>query len=1395
MQWRQQQEQAALAAALQQLQPCDAVPKLLQAGLQRVLLCVRHTLSAVSTCSAGAAPTTVPGVDVGQDQQHGIPTGAVEPEPADLEDGREAAAAAVAAAQLRALAAQVCARLPRPAAAKGQDAALLGGPSATPWLGDTYVPALLHHYLLLSTSLLEDCGGVCRDILSGSRSPPASLMVVARDGLAAAAAGQAAAPLPVGVYGCVAAALGWQQQLLDLLAWMPDGEVAAEVAARVMAAAPALAPGMAAALLRATSSVDEDDREGGMVAAGLLAAPPSGARRLAGSPRMLLQLAATVRGAAAQAVEGAAEWLPCLVVLTAALTRALAEGPTASAAATRGADTWAAEACAALQEALCSWQEQLIVAEAGSASGEASSLLPLLLPPLRDGLLPLLDEHARQHMAAHMEVQVQGQQQGQGDEELADQQKPLLLPYALVIQLRSRISLFAMAAAAAEGSSATAEAPSCSVTVAKGSAAAIGDRDATTGGPLPAALLSAVRSAAQQQSRSQIGTAVNSVDDRCAGPAAVVERVAAVAVALLTPGMASWLVAVREPRALAAAGPDPFSPFRLALALLELLQGGVAAAESLAAGAEAEEVEAGAWSEGRWQAADGGWRRLELQVLRLAVECVAGVEAAEQQAALQAVAVAGSTFARLQSRLAADASLQSAAGRGLVALSNRTAAVRGSLEATGRALSAAAEAQHLAAAAREMLPYAVLAPATCVRRLVLDGLLHPGQQPWVLQLLRSLAATATAPAAGAAEASAAAAAACSAAAQVVAAGGASVLMTCLREVMQDAPRLLRTGGDRRALLALVEGLARAGVAPPRQVLSQLVTPLLQVAAAAGVDGDPDSAGGQLQLLAALQLAQHLLGLPGTPLAAPAASIAVGASASAAAADAGGGGIGGTAAVAALAPAWSPAAELAAAQPAVILLAAAAVLQKQYVAVDASGRADTAVLEATGSVLERTVELYGAHVRAVLYGAGGGAAMRQQAPPARQQLWVLRELQALARGVEVMPMRVVSVLVPVLEAASPHAQDGAEDDDTDGDANPDTAGEQGSGPAASDAAHGSRDATEVQLEAVAAGLRAQVRALAARVAAPAAWRPRALRSANTDAVQALLLPVLAFAAANPFHTSALHAALIEAAADADAADHGEEHVRGDAGALARHVAATAARGVSQLPEASLRDGLAAALAALLPTATVEQARRLLLALAPPLLLQLQTGGRGGLAALLCSAATPGTQPAGAGAQAQAAEVQAAVQAAAVALAPVAAVPPSTASVGMRSAVAASLILTCGAAIDMLTRAAAGSAPRSQAAEAGGVAAAADDADGTAAGTCGEAVAGAVAAASDRCTTHLALLTSRLVAVPPLSPGLAPMLALFFIHLSRVVTTAAAASAAGEQPSAGRWLDVWQLPPLS
>ncbi|KAG2428971.1 hypothetical protein HXX76_011215 [Chlamydomonas incerta] len=1511
--WRQQQEQAALAAALQQLPSRGAVPVLLQAGLRRVLLCVRHTLAQAGSCDAGDSDMAVQdaGADAAPVHQPGDHAAEADPAAAaGLDDGREAAAAAAAAAQLQALTAQVCARLPRPAAAKGLDAVALLCDASTPWLGDAYVPALLHHFLLLDTRLLEESERHCR-----GRPPGSAPGAVARDGLAAAAAGQAAAPLPAGVYGRVVAALGWQRHLVDLLAWAPDGQVAAEAAARVLAAAPALAPGLAAALLQATGAVHEDGVEGRAGAAGLMAASSAGIARLASCPRVLQQLAAGVRGAAAEAGEGASVWLSCLMLLASALQRALAEGPAApAAAAEEGADTWAAEACVALQEALCAWQEALAAAPAGpacgglvapGAEGASSGRLPLL-PLLRDGLLPLLDEHARHHIAAQMRAQAPGQRgQRHGAEakeeaaeaEDGEQPPPLLLPYTFVIQLRSRISLFVAAAApaAAAAAAATAESPpfgtaaatapgrgqaaaglseedvwprlavgsrgvepgvsgadggwrsrgggdaaarqvapawlflatSCETTAApapgNAGAGAKGNKRANPGGSrLPAVLLSAARSAVRHQPTLRAEAPARATHGR-AGPAAVVERVAAVAVALLAPGSASWLAVVREPRALAAAGPDPYSPFRLALALLELLQGGTAAAE-----AEAEDKEAGTASGGGRPHADGGaWRRLELQVLRMAAECIAGVEAAEQQAALQAVVVTGRTFARLRRRLASDASLQSSAGRGLVALSNRTAAVRGSFEATGRALSAAAEAQHLAAAAREMLPYAVLAPATCVRRLVLDGLMHPGQQPWVLQLLRSLAATATATAPAPAPVLAAATAVAAAGA---AAGGASVLMASLGEVMQDAPRLLRTGGDRRSLLGLVEGLARAGVAPPRQVLSQLITPALQDAATADVRGGLEAADGEQQrLLAALQLAQHLLGLPGTPPTAPAASVAVGAStAAAAAAGAGGGGGGGSGG--ALAPAWSPVAELAAAQPAALLLAAAGVLQLQYARFDACGAVHAAVLEATGGVLERAVQLYGTHLRTVLYGAGGGAATRQQPPAALQQAEVLRELQTLARGIEAMPMRVVSVLVPVLEAASPQAQGEAEDADPDHDADPD-ADEQGSRSTALDSGDGGSGGAEAQLELVTAGLRARVRALAARVAAPVAWRPRALRSADVGATRALLLPVLAFAAASPAHTCALRSALLEAAADADAAEPVDEGFHSDAGggmphaaaaceadaaiwaswaasvvptssfaggavgALARHVAATALRGVPQLPQASLRDGLAAALAALLPTATAEQARRLLLALAPSLLLQLQAGGRGGLAALLCPAATP--EPAHADAQDQR-EVRAAAQAAAVALAPAAAAVPSADAAGLRSAVAASLILACGAATDILVRAtsgrSSGSAPQDRAAAADGTAAAAGNVDWAAAGTRGEAAAGAVGVAADRCAAHLALLTSQLAAMPPSTPGLAPVAALFFIHLSRVAGAVAAAAAAAEL-GAGRWLDVWQAALLS
>ncbi len=90
---------------------------------------------------------------------------------------------------------------------------------------------------------------------------------------------------------------------------------------------------------------------------------------------------------------------------------------------------------------------------------------------------------------------------------------------------------------------------------------------------------------------------------------------------------------------------------------------------------------------------------------------------------------------RLRRHLAADCELQFAAASALVALSNRTIAPEGSLH-RGLALGPQQEAARLAVAARELLPYTVLVPYTCMRWLAADGLMHAGQQGWILQLLQ-----------------------------------------------------------------------------------------------------------------------------------------------------------------------------------------------------------------------------------------------------------------------------------------------------------------------------------------------------------------------------------------------------------------------------------------------------------------------------------------------------------------------------------------------------------------------------------------------------------------------------------------------------------------------------------
>lgn len=135
------------------------------------------------------------------------------------------------------------------------------------------------------------------------------------------------------------------------------------------------------------------------------------------------------------------------------------------------------------------------------------------------------------------------------------------------------------------------------------------------------------------------------------------------------------------------------------------------------------------------------------------------------------------------------------------------------------------EADRAAAAARSLLPFAVLAPACCMRRLVLDAVHHSGQQSLVLLLLGAFATAASAPVPP----------------QQPPVGrqmqpqqdGSGVtttttyLMACLQNVLVEAKAQLPSASDERALLSLLSGLVRAGLLRPRDVLSQLAVPLLR----------------------------------------------------------------------------------------------------------------------------------------------------------------------------------------------------------------------------------------------------------------------------------------------------------------------------------------------------------------------------------------------------------------------------------------------------------------------------------------------------------------------------------------------------------------------------------------
>ncbi|GLI62208.1 hypothetical protein VaNZ11_004779 [Volvox africanus] len=790
------------------------------------------------------------------------------------------------------------------------------------------------------------------------------------------------------------------------------------------------------------------------------------------------------------------------------------------------------------------------------------------------------------------------------------------------------------------------------------------------------------------------------------GALALMSRVLAISVALLTPGIGSWLRVQRDPRFSAAAGPEPYSPFRVALALLELLQGrlhglcllsevdrsagGAVTASSDTHGADvsgsnqklaAEERKPG--KQHQYTQDVETVQQLEFRMLQMVAECVACVEKPEQQDALQAVVLSAPSFRSLRTRLANDAALQAAAGRALVALSNRAAALEGSLDHL--ALSAQQEAQRLAAAATDLLPYAVLTPEACVRRLVLDGLTHPGQQPWVLQLLRCFAV--------AAAASAAAAAVTTAAETRAAMTPPSILLSCLRDVvLQDAARWLRTAAEKRSLLGLLSGLLRLGLVTAQQVLLSLVEP--------GLSTSEDRQHRPVaQVHCALLIAQFVSGGSGAGVDFPIIN-------------------------------YSPMAELAAARPARLMLATAQALRDLYEEYESTGRLESPAIDAAVAVLERSVLLYGNCIR---NGDGGKHAFANYT----------RELSELAAGCVQLPRRLTLILLPLLEMAASSAEAASH--------SPNSAG----GAAGGGGMDGDDDG---------ANMGNRVRTLTATFVPAAAWRPRSLRSANAASARAAMFDTLTFAASSVANAAALRQALLDGAENHDqkesveegsndedatklwtawgaevmfedtavvmaapACQHGVIHE----GQIGRHVAATIARGVPQLPAARLVEGCILAMSAILPTAAPEQARRLLLGVMPTLVRA--AGGAAVLHATIQnssgSAAAIVTAAAAAGAAAQGISIEDFGMWLLVA--------PVRRCSTAAAAVAISMVLACRAtevalrSVALLTQSACVSAGTAE-----------PEAADVPPGRTPLSPPLAVRATADRCAAHLAMLASRL-----------------------------------------------------
>jgi hypothetical protein len=631
--WRQEQQRAALLSAFASLPPADAVPLVLVRAVERVQLLVRDSLGE----QEGGPGTAEEPCDV----RSGLSIGAAE----EVGGAEVVSGGGLTAAGLQRLcdqAADALAAVARDAAGGTAASSGAGSASSGPvstgraWDGGAYVSALLHHLLLLSSEAM-DTAAQRPDPGSAHDAVLAQAQRLTRDALALPARWR----VPVAVYAGVARRLGWEAALADLLAAMPDVRAAARVAARCLDAEPSLAPGFATAVLR-LGFEGGANAEAASVSAG---SPLVEALTAPGSP-FLASLAAAV-GAAAEVAgeaettaEAAREFVPCLLLLARGVEAALQPGAGAAAGAATGAPPAAlAHTCEALQEGLCAWQaalEQLFAADSDPTNGPRGGAATPDAAYLHE-LRVLLLERLPSLLSAQA---AQPQPQPGSDGAMAAR-----------LRLRSRLVLLLMST----GQPGTCVPPVVGPHAARGLCSPVGllpdvsaddvwqrhalcsaPGSSPTGSPVQvpvwlhaAAAQPCQLTAARCGLLAMLGRGVGAAGP-CGGArgggAAAEERLAALAVALLTPGLPSWLRAPAKPQLRAAAGPVPYSPYRLAVALLELLaEGPFAGGGAAAPGAR-------------------GWVAPPRVALRMAAECLACVGGPEQQAALLEVVGAGQGF-------------------------------------------------------------------------------------------------------------------------------------------------------------------------------------------------------------------------------------------------------------------------------------------------------------------------------------------------------------------------------------------------------------------------------------------------------------------------------------------------------------------------------------------------------------------------------------------------------------------------------------------------------------------------------------------------------------------------------------------------------------------------------